>query len=121
MTETTETTQAVSPEAARAFLAAPVFLPGVDAATAGELLAAFFTLAWEAEPVFADWKSVLYVAGVHAGLFPGVVTGDGWLADVDPRAPRIVPEVIAAAIRGMGQPAVDVDVDAGLLPAGGDL
>lgn len=110
MSETTEP-PALSPEAVKAFLSAPVFLPGFDAATAGELLAQFFTAAWETEPVFADWKSVLYVAGVHAGLFTGVVTGDGWLADVDPRAPQIVPQVIAAAIRAMGQPAVEVPPD----------
>ena len=100
---TEETTPAPPPEAARAFLAAPVTHPHLDASTVGELLAEFTIEMWQAEPRFAAYKTDVYLAAVTAGLIPGVAAGDR-IGELDVIAAEALTE---AAIRAMGQPSPD--------------
>jgi hypothetical protein len=104
MSGTEATAQEPSPETLRAFLAAPVDFPEVNAATVGELFSlAALSLLREGAP-FADWKCAVYLAGVRAGVIPGTATEDGRLTRIDAPAALAMAE---AAVRFMGQPPAD--------------
>lgn len=97
----TETTQAASPEAARALLAAPIaFTDAPEASTVGELLAGILLDEWQTAPRFTPGKTAVYLAAVQAGLIPGVTAGDR-IGELDVAAAEALTE---AAIRAMGQP-----------------